>query len=247
MGGDGNLQSVFSSLDIMWVLYDTIIHFDKELGKGRDVLLLSKGQASLGLYLILAEKGILSTAEVESFCKFNSRFGMQIDRTKFSEAGLETSAGSLGHGLPMAVGMCIANKIQKSSEQVYVLVGDGEFNEGTMWESVILASHKNLDNLCIIIDDNNSIGNLIGLDNMNAKLSSFGFLVREVNGHNHNELKDAFNQKHNGQPLAVIAKTMRGYGSKSMINDSKWFHRAPNKEELAKLIEEVDQFESSNV
>lgn len=247
LGRDGNLQSVFSALDIMWVLYDSVVYKGEDKVKRNNTFVLSKGQASLGLYVILAEKGILSLDEVKTFCKFNSRFGMQIDRTKFNEIGIEISAGSLGHGFPIAVGMSMALKIQNSSDKVFVLVGDGEFNEGTMWESALLASAKKLDNLCIIIDDNNSIGKMLDMGDMKKKLEAFGFEVRKINGHSHNEILKALSEDHFNKPLAIIAKTIRGYGCESMMRDIKWFHRSPNLEELNILIEEVEKFEKTYV
>jgi len=234
LGQDGNLQSTFSALDIMWTLYDKILKDD-------DKFILSKGQASLGLYAVLAEKGIISKDELKSFCKLNSRFGMQIDRTKFNEEFM-ISAGSLGHGFPMAIGIAMANKIKKSTAKVYVLVGDGELNEGTMWESIILACHKKLDNLCLIIDDNNSLGKMINIDNLGEILIRFGFFVNTVDGHNQKDMYNALTTHTIDQPLVVIAKTQRGYGSKTMMEDNSWFHRSPNKAELNMLISEVDTF-----
>ena len=234
LGKDGNLQSTFSALDIIWTLYDKVI-------KSEDKFILSKGQASLGLYVVLVEMGILNKKELTSFCEFNSRFGMQIDRTKFNEM-FTISTGSLGHGFPMAVGIAMANKIKKITGRVYVLVGDGEFNEGTMWESVILACHKNLDNLCLIIDDNNSIGKMINIKDLYKKLLEFGFFVNVIERCNHNDIYNALRTPTINQPLAVIVKTVKGYGSETMIKDNSWHHRSPNKIELNMLIDEVDEF-----
>ena len=243
---DGNLQSVFSCLDIIWTLYDKIMNWspDKARDYDIDIFIISKGQATLALYPVLIEKGFFSMEEIASeIGQFNSRYCIQTDLTKF-DGGIENNAGSLGHGLPFATGIANANKIKKSPSLVYVLCGDGEFCEGTMWESCIFASTKNLDNLCVIIDDNNSVREMVDLADMDAKLSAFGFDVFSVDGHNMNALSEVFiNAKNlkNGKPKAVIAKTIRGYGSSTMIKNDIWFHKAPNTEELEWLEEEVVQ------
>lgn len=243
---DGNLQSVFSCLDIVWTLYDEVMNWspEKALDDNRDFFIISKGQATLALYPVLIEKGMFSIDEVgDEIGSFHSRYCIQTDLTKFN-GGVENNAGSLGHGYPFAVGIALANKIKKSPSKVYVLVGDGEFCEGTMWEASILAAAKKLDNLCVIIDDNNSVGAMVDMGNMETKLKAFGFDVYSVNGHDMNALKRVFHQvqEHNGKPKAIIAKTVRGYGSKTMMEDDIWFHKAPNEEELKILYKEVDEF-----
>lgn len=243
---DGNLQSVFSCLEIVWTLYDKIMNWspEKAQDKDRDFFIISKGQATLALYPVLIEKGLFSLSEIApEIGKFNSRYCIQTDLTKFS-GGIENNAGSLGHGLPFAVGIANANKIINSPSDVYVLCGDGEFCEGTMWESCIFANAKKLDNLCLIIDDNDSVGAMVDMGDMKAKLEAFGFDTVTVNGHNMTELETTFKKlktMKNGKPKAVIAKTVRGYGSKTMIENDIWFHKSPNEEELKLLTEEVEQ------
>lgn len=246
LGRDGNLQSVFSALDIMWVLYDAILDYNPKNKEERDMFVLSKGQATLGLYVILAEKGVFSYDELNTFCKFDSRFAMQADKTKF-DIGVEISAGSLGHGFPMAVGMAMANKIKGIDSKIFTLVGDGEFNEGTMWEAALLAGHKKLDNLCVIIDDNSSIGKMLNMGSMSGKLKEFGFVTVDIDGHNYSEIYNACLFKGESRPLAIIARTVRGYGSKTITNDASWFHRAPDKRQLVELLKEVDTFERADV
>jgi len=245
-GGEGNLQSVFSALDIMWVLYDRILNCNPRDKDERDIFVLSKGQATLGLFVILAEKGVFSYDELNTFCKFDSRFGMQCDRTKF-DIGVEISAGSLGHGFPMAVGMAMANKIKGINSRIFALTGDGEFNEGTMWEAALLAGHKKLVNLRLIIDDNDSIGKMLNMCDMSKKLEAFGFETIEIDGHSYSEIYGACLTKSKERPLAIIARTVRGYGSKTMMRDSSWFHKAPSERELEIMLGEVDSFEKANV
>lgn len=244
---DGNLQSVFSCLDILWVLYDRIMNWSPKTATDddRDFFIISKGQATLALYPILIEKGLFSLNEVSSqMGAFESRYCIQTYLTKFPEGGIENNAGSLGHGFPFAAGIAYANKIKASPSHVYVLAGDGEFCEGTMWETCIFAAAKRLDNLCVIVDDNNSVGAMVDMGSMKKKFEAFGFDVFTVNGHAEKELEKVFQQTalSNGKPKAIIAKTIRGYGSKTMMEQDIWFHKAPNAEELSMLIEEVNAF-----
>lgn len=243
---DGNLQSVFSCLDIVWILYDKIMNWTPETAtaENRDFFIISKGQATLALYPVLIEKEMFKLDEISSeIGQFHSRYCIQTDLTKFN-GGIENNAGSLGHGYPFAVGIAMANKIKKSPSKVFVLTGDGEFCEGTMWEASILATAKKLDNLCVIIDDNDSIGTMVSMGSMEDKLKVFGFDVHTVDGHDLQELEKVFQKINiaNGRPKAVIAKTIRGYGSKTMMKEDIWFHKAPNKEELDVLYKEVDEF-----
>lgn len=242
---DGNLQSVFSCIDIVWTLYDKIMNWSPEKAQDadRDYFIISKGQATLALFPVLIKKGFFTMQEMEEIGQFDSRFCIQTDITKF-QGGIENNAGSLGHGLPFATGIAMAGKIQRSPSQIFVLTGDGEFCEGTMWESCIFANAKKLDNLCVIIDDNNSVGAMVDMGDLKEKLKSFGFDVYEVDGHDMDEVERvlASLDRRNGHPKAIVAKTVRGYGSKTMTEHDVWFHKAPNDEELELLMKEVDEF-----
>ncbi len=243
IGKDGNLQSCFSSLEILWALYNGVMDISPEnYGTTKhDRFVLSKGQSNLALMSVLAQSGYIPKDELNEFCKLNSRISMQADRTKFPGL-IECSAGSLGHGFPIAAGMALAAKIRNSGEHIYVLVGDGEMNEGTMWEAMIFAAYENLDNITMIIDDNESINSMIknGLS-LPEKLSSFGFAMEKADGHNINEIKSVLKKRSN-KPTAVIAKTIRGYGCKTLMKDKSWFHRFPDANELPALCKEVDEF-----
>ena len=244
---DGNLQSVFSCLDIVWVLYDKIMNWSPEKARddGRDFFIISKGQATLALYPVLIERGMFSMDEIASqIGRFDSRYCIQTDRTKF-DGGIENNAGSLGHGLPYAAGIAYANKIRGIDSYTYVLCGDGEFCEGTMWESCIFAAAKKLGHLCLIIDDNDSVGAMVDMGDMAEKLRAFGFDVAEVDGHSIDALQEVFlamRNKDDSCPKAVIAHTVRGYGSPTMTENDVWFHKAPNEEELETLCREVELF-----
>ena len=244
---DGNLQSVFSCIDILWTLYDKIMYWSPKIASDekRDYFIISKGQATLALYPVLIEKGMFSMEEVANeIGMFNSRYCIQTDITKFN-GGIENNAGSLGHGLPFAVGIAYGNKIKGINNNTYVMCGDGEFCEGTMWESLILACNKQLDNLCVIIDDNASVSSMVSLGSLKEKIIAFGFDVREIDGHDmiqiENSIKELICLK-NKCPKAVIAHTIRGYGSKTMIENDIWFHKFPNDDELRVLQNEVDEF-----
>lgn len=242
---DGNLQSVFSCLDIVWVLYDKIMNWSVQnsMDEDRDFFIISKGQATLALFPVLIEKGMFTLEQMDNIGSFDSKFCIQTDVTKF-KGGIENSAGSLGHGMPFAVGIAMANKIKNSPSKVFVLTGDGEFCEGTMWEACLFASSKKLDNFTVIIDDNDSVKAMIDMGDLKNKLESFGFDVFIVKGHDVDDLENTFKKsdRQNGRPKAIIAKTIRGYGSKTLAENDVWFHKAPNHEELELLMKEVDEF-----
>ena len=246
LGCDGNLQSCFSSAEILYALYHGVMNWSPETAKSpeRDFFILSKGQSSLALSAILEERGLFSADEVDTFCRFGSRFSMQLDRTKFPEGGIENSAGSLGHGFPMAVGLAAACRIKGAGNRVYVLAGDGEMNEGTMWEACAFAGAHKLDNITLVIDDNDSIGRMLDLSPMREKLEAFGFTVFETDGHDVEVLTDVLDgcRDVTGRPQAVIAHTVRGYGSGILMGDNSWFHRSPGQEELELLKKEVEAF-----
>ena len=236
--GEGHIPSAFSVLDILWVLYDKVLKFDPKnpSDQKRDIFILSKGHASLGLYAVLAEKGFFSLSELENFAKFNSMLGGHPDRNKVP--GVEASTGSLGHGFPISAGVALGLKIKKMDSKVFVLIGDGECNEGTVWESALLASHHNLSNLCCVIDYNHSTDRALGMGDIAEKFKSFGWDACVVNGHNHEEIYRAL-IKTSKKPRAIIANTIKGYGVKSMENNPAWHHKSPSSEELNILTGEL--------
>lgn len=242
-GKDANLQSIFSSVEILWTLYYEVMNYslDNMNDPNRDVFILSKGQSTMGVLAILCQKGFFDPEELKRACKYDSFISMQADRTKVP--GFEASAGSLGHGFPIAAGMAYGKKIQRQNGHVYVLAGDGEMNEGTMWEAALFCGSERLNNLTLIIDDNHSIDVMIDLRSLQDKLKAFGFEVIIANGHNIMDMKKALLSRNNNKPTAIIAQTKRGYGSATIMTDDTWFHRAPSEEELIRLKKEVDDFE----
>lgn len=237
---EGHIPSALSILDILWVLYDKILNLNSSNldNPDRDRFILSKGHASLGLYAVLAKKGFISAKELNNFCTYDSFLGGHPDRNKVP--GVEASTGSLGHGFPIGVGIALGLKIKKSPARVFVLVGDGESNEGTIWEGAMLAAHHNLTNLCCIVDYNHSTDRALLVGDLSLKFKAFGWDTVVVNGHDQKRLEEIFKEdfKNNKRPLAIIAETIKGYGVKSMENNPAWHHRSPNQEELATILKE---------
>ena len=234
---EGHIASAYSILDIMWVLYNRILTDTdgRELGK----FILSKGHASLALYVILKEKGLITQDDLDHFAEYNSILGGHPNRNKVP--GVLASTGSLGHGLPIGVGLAMGNRIQSDPTHTFVLVGDGELNEGSVWEAIELAGHHKLSNLTCIIDYNHSTDRALDLGDIAAKFQPFGWDVAVVDGHDHQALYDALCLEHTSQrPRAVIANTIKGNGCKDMENNPAWHHRFPTEEEMRQMLLELD-------
>jgi len=241
---EGHVPSALSILDIVWVLYDKILNIDaiKAKDTNRDRFVLSKGQASLGLYVVLAEKGFFPGEHVEQYCSQESYLGGHPDKNQVP--GVEASTGSLGHGFPIAVGFALASKINKSPARIFCLIGDGECNEGTIWESAMLAHHHHLNNLCCIVDYNHSTDRALVVGDLAQKFRSFGWEAVTVNGHNQQQLEEVLRKHpiHSNRPFAIIAETIKGYGVPSMENNPAWHHRAPTADELKQLMNEIESY-----
>lgn len=236
---EGHIASSFSIINILYVIYKRILKIDINdlMNENRDIFILSKGHASLGLYAVLQNMGFISQSDLSSFCKLGSQLGGHPDRNKVN--GVEVSTGSLGHGLPMAVGMALGYKIQKKNNRAFVLIGDGELNEGSMWESIILAAHHSLNNLTCIVDYNHSTDRAVYLGDLSNKFSAFGWAVRSINGHDNEEIYNALDSGNHDAPMVIIANTIKGYGCKMMENNPEWHHKSPNSEQLDKMLEEL--------
>jgi len=236
---EGHIPSAFSILDILWVLYDRVLRIDPKNphDPGRDRFILSKGHASLALYTVLAEKGFFSKDTFDTFGSFDSILGGHPDRNKVP--GVEASTGSLGHGFPMAVGTALGLRIQSNPARVFVLIGDGEANEGTVWESALLAAHHQLSNLCCIVDYNHSTDRALDMGDIAEKFESFGWKTSCVDGHDQEAVYAAVTQPHETKPLAVIANTIKGYGVKRMESNPAWHHAFPTDEELVEILSEL--------
>jgi transketolase len=236
---EGHVPSALSILDLVWVLYDQVLKVDPNRSNDpmSDRFVLSKGHASLALYAVLAEKGFFSPEDLSTFCSYESKLGGHPDCNKVP--GVEASTGSLGHGLPMAVGMALGSKIQHIENRVFCLVGDGESNEGTIWESALLAAHHQLSNLCCIVDYNHSTDRALKVGDIAEKFKSFGWEAIEIDGHDHEQIYRALTHYHPNRPLAIVAETIKGNGIKRMENEPAWHHRSPNDNELNEILKEL--------
>ena len=232
-GGRGHIGSSMSLVEIMRVLFDSYLHFKSSDAKwpDRDRLILSKGHGCLALYAILADKGFFDPGELDSFCKFDSRLGGHPELGKLP--GVEASTGALGHGLPMAVGMALAAKIKKQGHRIVVIMGDGEINEGTVWEAAMSASKHQLNNLIAMIDYNKlqSYGltkDVLDLEPLVDKWKAFGFEVIEVDGHNIKALENLLARLpiNTLKPTAVICHTIKGKGIPFAEGKAEWHHKS---------------------
>ena len=210
---------------------------DDHRQEGRDRFILSKGHGSLALYAVLAEKGFFPSAEFEHFAEFESCLGGHPDCNKVP--GVEASTGSLGHGFPMAVGMAIGLRIKNSSSHVYCLIGDGEANEGSIWEAAMLAAHHKLGNLTCILDYNHSGDRALCLGDLRQKFTAFGWQSCEIDGHDHQQILMASTPTRGEVPRMIIANTIKGKGCQVMENNPAWHHKAPSPAELDSLLAQL--------
>lgn len=234
---EGHVASAYSIMDILWVLYKDVMNLPSGPDAVEDKFILSKGHASLALYAIFLEMNYIDLNEFQTFGQYSSRLGGHPDSNKMKE--IVASTGSLGHGLPIAVGHAMASKINQGLNQIFCLVGDGECNEGTVWEAALLAAHHKLDNLCCIVDFNHSTDRALDLGDLAAKFSAFGWDAIIVDGHSHVELKKAISTKSLNKPSAIIAETIKGHGVKMMEGDPSWHHRSPSEEDLLNIFKEL--------
>lgn len=237
---EGHIPSAFSILDILYVLYHGILNIDPKNPKkeDRDYLIVSKGHSAVGIYAILADAGFFPKTELSTFAKFHSILGGHPDCNKVP--GVEASTGSLGHGLPIAVGMAMGVSYKNDTQRVFCIIGDGEANEGSVWEAITLAGQHKLKNLICIVDYNHSLERSIAWGDLEEKFSSFGWETCSIDGHNHKELREKLSSKNHEKPFVIIANTIKGKGCPSIENNPAWHHRAPNDEELEMLIKELE-------
>lgn len=233
----GHPGGSLGAADILTVLYFDVMDFTKENAKSqdRDRFVLSKGHASPLLYAILAEKGIIEEEELLTFRKLNTRLQGHPDLNELD--GIDMSTGSLGQGTSASVGMALANRLDKNDHRIYALVGDGESEEGQVWEAAMAAGHYKLDNLCWIIDDNGlqidgKCEDVIGPAPFKEKFEAFGWNCIECDGHDYEALHDAFMKakEYKGKPTCIVAKTIKGKGVSFMENEAGWHGKAPDAE-----------------
>ena len=242
----GHPGGSLSSADILATLYFEVLNIDPKKPKmaDRDKFVLSKGHAVPALYAALGERGFYEVSEMMTLRQVGSKFQGHPNMRKVP--GIEMSTGSLGQGFSAAVGMAVAGKIDKNPGRVYVLTGDGELQEGIVWEAAMQASHRKLDNLVAIVDLNGlqidgKVSDVKCVCPVDEKFRSFGWNVINVDGHNFEELTTAFKEAKSskGVPTAIIAHTHKGKGVSFMEDNAGWHGKAPSDEELAAAIEEL--------
>jgi len=247
-GGRGHVGTSLSLVEILRVLYDKTLRYDPGNPRlpERDRFLLSKGHGCIALYVLLQEKGFFPEEELWNFCKFEGILGGHPDP---KVPGIEVSTGSLGHGLPIGVGMALNAKFEKAAHRVFVVLGDGECNEGSVWEAAMSAAKHKLDNLIVMVDYNKqqsyaSTYEVLDLEPFSDKWRSFGFNCREVDGHDVTALEQmlALLPFEPGKPNAIICHTVKGKGIGFAENDLKWHHKSSIKDsdvqELLKALED---------
>jgi len=246
----GHPGGSLSGADILNVLYSKCLNIPKDWDKSqnyenRDRFILSKGHASPLLYSVLAQNGFIKKEELLTFRKFGSK--LQGHPAKGYVNGIETSTGSLGQGLSIGCGIALGLKLDKNPAKVIVYTGDGELQEGSCWEAFMQASHRNLDNLIVIIDRNRlqidgNTEEVMGLESLYDKLRAFNWDVKEINGHDFNQIYNAYNSaKKSLRPCAIIANTIKGKGVSYMENQAGWHGKAPNDEQLAIALKELKE------
>lgn len=250
-GGGGHIPGSLSIVEILAVLYYRILRIDHRNPEdsGRDRFILSKGHAGVALYAILADKGFFDKKHLDTFGKRGTILGGHPDMYKV--LGVEASTGALGHGFPFGVGMALAGKLDKKDYRVFILLGDGECQEGSVWEAALFAPQHRLDNVVVILDYNKhqALGRLeeiVSLEPVVDKWKAFGWEVREVDGHDISELENVFKSIPfvSGRPNLVIAHTTKGKGISFMENAAIWHYRLPNREEMRVACSELglDEF-----
>lgn len=245
----GHIGGAFSGVEILNVLYNKFLNIPTEWKDSpnfgdRDRFVLSKGHASALLYSVLAQRGFFPEADLMTFRKYGSK--LQGHPCCRALNGIEVSTGSLGQGLSVGCGMAIGLKLDKKDSKVVVYMGDGELQEGSVWEAMMQAPHRKLDNLIAIIDRNGlqidgETEKVMSLNPLDEKLKAFGWNVVEIDGHDFNQILSALEQsKTSDKPFAIIANTVKGKGVSFMENNAGWHGKAPNDEQFEQALKELE-------
>lgn len=247
-GKSGHIGGDMSVMDILTELYFEQMNICPENmnDPDRDRFVMSKGHSVEALYAVLAAKGFFPVEEViRNFSRFGSKY---IGHPNNKIPGIEMNSGSLGHGLPVSVGMALAGKMDHRKYRVYTVMGDGELAEGSVWEAAMAAHQYQLDNLCAIVDRNHlqisgNTEEVMAQDSQEERWTAFGWHVISVNGNDYAELRMAFEEakKVKGSPTVIIANTVKGYGSAVMENQAAWHHRIPDSEEYTKIMKDFEE------
>ncbi len=246
----GHPGGSLSEIDVLTALYFHKLKIDPSNPnwEGRDRFVLSKGHASPGLYVVLADKGYFPKSELEGFRKINR---MLQGHPELSTPGVDFAGGSLGQGISFAVGIALALRLDKKISKVYVMIGDGESQEGSVWEASMAAAFHKLDNLVGILDKNQvqetgKTKDVMDIGNVVLKWQAFGWNVIEINGHDMNEVVEALDKaskNKNGKPTMIISNTIKGKGVSFMELNYKFHGKAPNEEEYKKAMEDIEKID----
>jgi transketolase len=242
--GQGHVGGDLSVTDILTTLFSAVLRIDPAdpTLPDRDRFILSKGHCSAALYSTLAHTGFFPVNELATFMEPLSALNGHPNRTKVP--GVETNTGPLGHGLPVGVGAAIGAKLKGDGSRVFVVLGDGEMQEGSNWEALMSGAHHELANITIVVDRNRlqqgaRTEDTNGLDPLDDKLASFGWEVREIDGHNYGQLLEAFAPSSSGRPVAVIANTIKGKGVSFIEDRVEWHHKVPSADQTRLALEEL--------
>ena len=236
-----HIAPAFSCMEILDTIYFGLMRRNRD-GSSPDTFLLSKGHGAMAQYAILEELGVMSKADLDGYCQPHGRLGAHPD---YGLPGIEASTGSLGHGLPMALGICLANRESRVQSSTYVIISDGELMEGTTWEGVLAALNVGVSDLVVFVDFNGFVSatpisvrhpNILPVE---PKFQAFGWDACTVDGHDQHALYQAARTKHPARPLAVVAKTVKGKGVSYMENQGIWHYRSPNAAEYQQALREV--------
>ncbi|MDX2454944.1 transketolase [Desulfosarcina sp.] len=246
--GGAHIGGALSMVEMLILLYFKYAAVDplKPDWEERDRIVISKGHGGVGYAAVLAQKGFFDFELLKDFNKFKSPFGMHLDSNKVK--GVDVSTGSLGHGLPMAVGLSLGARMQAQKWRTYCILGDGECNEGSNWEAAMSAAHYKINNLVVMVDRNNLMidgptEEVMSLEPFADKWTAFGFTVKKVDGHDFRQLAEAIDFAHDHQqgPVVIIAETVKGKGVDFMENEVKWHYGGLDTDLIVKAKESVDR------
>lgn len=240
--GEGHIPSSYSIIDILSVLYDKILRYDPKNPnwKERDYFILSKGHGAAALFITLEKHGFITQKDLERKSKEDGILGGHPDCTRVP--GVEASTGSLGHGLVTAMGLALGLKIRRKKNKVICIIGDGECNEGSVWETALVASNLSLGNLCFIVDNNKSAEQILPVSNLDEKWRSFGWEIFQMNGHDITQIFSVLSSiefRLDAKPKIIISDTIKGKGVSFIEGHGKWHHHVPSKEEMDMIEKEL--------
>ena len=237
-----HLGGAFSSLEMVDYIYN--FHIPATKKKNSNIFIMSKGHSCIAQYIILQERGVLSARDLDKYCKAGGILGCHPD---YGNPGIEASTGSLGHGLALAVGISHANKLQGNPSKTFVVLSDGELQEGSTWEALMMAANLNLDNLICFLDHNGSQSYGVTKEThpkfypIDTKIKSFNWECKSVNGHSVKDIDGAFKSRKTKKPFFIIGNTVKGKGVSYMENKPVWHYRSPTPDEYIIGLKDIER------